>query len=234
MIISFISIAFNIHFLSIATQLLIDRMLSTTFRLVNRNVISGVRQLSASSYTPQFNFAPASTRDSLVFGAERPGADSKFDVPDSITPTVVNEWLDFMKKHDIKHIISLLNDGELQFFQSPGYLAAAKAKGFGLSSVNVFEHTSFKQLNEALDHISATETKCVVHCSGGEGRTGIVLALWLQKKYGLSAADACKEVVDNAKTCAVSRRPKLAKLEQLATTGTLGDVAKGSTAGGRI
>ena len=34
--------------------------------------------------------------------------------------------------------------------------------------------------------------KIVIHCAGGSGRTSLGCGLWLAKKYGLSAEDACR------------------------------------------
>ena len=58
--------------------------------------------------------------------------------------------------------------------------------------------------------------------TGGEGRTGMVLSLYLMHRYDLSASEAAEEIVQNALKCGVSRRPNLKKIEKFETTKTLG------------
>jgi protein-tyrosine phosphatase len=52
----------------------------------------------------------------------------------------------------------------------------------------------------------------VVHCWGGGGRTGIALAAWLVKAYGLSPEQAASEIEATAKAQGASRRVDVAQL----------------------
>lgn len=52
----------------------------------------------------------------------------------------------------------------------------------------------------------AALVQVVVHCWGGGGRTGKVLAAWLASHYKLSVEDASKEVEATSKGQGTSRR----------------------------
>jgi hypothetical protein len=170
----------------------------------------------------KYNFAPASSRDSLVYGAERPGAASEYDKPDAISVDIIHDWANFMKENKIKRVISLLNDDEYNFFQSPGYEATLKSLGFEVTAVNVFNKDALGLLIKSFESVSKNSEKVVVHCSGGQGRTGVVLSLWLMLKYNLNAENAAKEIVDHAKLLNVSRQPKVDKVTDFVERGTLG------------
>jgi hypothetical protein len=52
--------------------------------------------------TPR-NFAPASMRDEIVYGADRPGYELE----------QVNEWIEFMLERGIRRVVCLLDDERL-------------------------------------------------------------------------------------------------------------------------
>ena len=57
---------------------------------------------------------------------------------------------------------------------------------------------------------------------GGEGRTGVVLSLYLMHQYQLTSNQAAEEIIKQAVECQVSRKPKVNKIEQFIATKTLG------------
>ena len=79
----------------------------------------------------------------------------------------------------MKHVLSLLNDEEYAFYAEPGYVEGLKKAGFDKSKitcVNVFDAGAADKTEAALASAKAAGEKLVLHCSGGEGRTGVVLA----------------------------------------------------------
>jgi len=63
-----------------------------------------------------------------------------------------------------------------------------------------------------LSAAAAAGEPVVVHCWGGGGRTGLVLAAWLCRQHGLTPEAAAQEVADFAKARGVSRRVDLQAL----------------------
>lgn len=66
----------------------------------------------------------------------------------------------------------------------------------------------------ALKAAKAAGQKVVVHCWGGGGRTGLVLAAWLVQDRGLTAEDAADAVTSYAGANSLSRRVDVAALKQ--------------------
>ena len=59
------------------------------------------------------------------------------------------------------------------------------------------------------------------HCSGGEGRTGAVLAAWLVQYHHLDVQAAVEEIIKQASICDVRRKPAATKVARLLESGTL-------------
>ena len=138
-----------------------------------------------------YKFAAASPSETIVFGSARPGYSSN----------QVNEWIEFMQTQDIKGVCCLLSQTQLD-----GYLdlLGIYRQKFGLdrvcwSPIEDFQladrQTLIQQIlpflaitPRGLREANADEQneKVVVHCSGGIGRTGHVLAAWLVAERGLS------------------------------------------------
>ncbi len=137
-----------------------------------------------------YKFAPASEHEPIVFGSARPGYSNK----------QVNEWTEFMQNQDIQRVCCLLPESQLRRYSN---LLDVYRQTFGLDQVcwtpiedfhfadpEILIHQILPFLALANQH----QEKVVVHCSGGIGRTGHVLAAWLVAGRGLSNQDAIAAV----------------------------------------
>jgi len=146
-----------------------------------------------TQYDRRFNFGPASPNEKIVYGAERPGYDSK-----RVALTKIQEWIAFIKEHDIKRICCLLPENQLNYYDGID-LINLYIKEFGkknICSADIEdwhlcdEHKLKEIILPFLQESDRKKEKVVVHCSGGSGRTGHVLAAWLVHRYGLLPYEA--------------------------------------------
>ncbi|MBE8996826.1 MULTISPECIES: dual specificity protein phosphatase family protein [unclassified Nostoc] len=129
-----------------------------------------------------YKFAPAWENEQIVFGAARPG----------YTNNKVQDWIEFMKCQDIKRVCCLLPNQQLAYYSNllDSYkqefgnqlVCWAPIVDFHLSDLETLTQKILPFLIEA----DKQNEKVVVHCSGGVGRTGHVLAAWLVSVRGLS------------------------------------------------
>ncbi len=129
-----------------------------------------------------YKFAPASKNDFIIFGAARPGYEHR----------QINEWLKFMKNQGIQRVCCLLSATQLRRYPD---LIDIYQQNFGSDRIcwSPIEDFSLVDRTALLHQIlpflliaHQQNEKVVVHCSGGVGRTGQVLAAWLVAKYGMS------------------------------------------------
>ena len=146
----------------------------------------------------RFRFAPAAPDEQTVFGAERPGYSDE-----SVPPYAVNEWIDFMREHGIRRVCCLLSQAQLAFYKED--LLGSYAKSCGTDNVCHVPVTDLHLVSASdletkilpfLRDSDHRELPVVVHCSGGSGRTGHVLAAWLARERHLSAEDALATVLN--------------------------------------
>lgn len=144
----------------------------------------------------QFRFGPAQPGEPTVFGAARPGYSSK-----SVEQRDVDEWILFMRNKGIQRICCLLPRAQLAFYRND--LLASYRDAFGPTNVCHVEIEDYhlcspddleKRILPFLIESDSAKTPVVVHCSGGSGRTGHVLAAWLVRQRGLTV-DKALEVV---------------------------------------
>ncbi|MBH8554756.1 dual specificity protein phosphatase family protein [Nostocaceae cyanobacterium CENA357] len=129
-----------------------------------------------------YKFAAASENEPIVFGSARPGYSNE----------QVTEWIEFMQNQNIKRVCCLLSESQLTRYSN---LLELYRQTFGLNSVcwTPIEDFHFAtpeilihQILPFLATANQNYEKVVVHCSGGIGRTGHVLAAWLVAGRGLS------------------------------------------------
>jgi len=174
-----------------------------------------------------FNFAPCTLKENeIIYGSERPGCGEVFDKPGAISPEEVKTWANFMKEKGMKRVLSLLTDEEYKYFGGEGYKnELVKNNGFEeskVSLVDVYAPGAAEATVKALNEAKAANEKLVLHCSGGEGRTGLVLTQYLNQVEGISVEEAIKSVLETAKEAKVVRKAKAEKIEKFLKNGTLG------------
>ncbi len=178
-----------------------------------------------SSIMARYNFGPSSHRMPLVFGMEAPGVPLKpggsYNEPGSVPNDVVQCWIDHLKTNGISRTLCLLNSSELACYADPGYKALCEASGIKPALVDAFAPGAKDGVLQALTEAYAAEENIAVHCSGGEGRTGLVLAACLVEKCGLSAEEAEREIMETAGAEGVVRKVVAAKVTKFLTNGTL-------------
>lgn len=133
-----------------------------------------------------YKFAAAWENEPIVFGAAKPKQ----------TIEQVNRWIEFMQAQGIQRVCCLLSDTQLARYSD---LLGVYRQAFGIERVCWAPIEDFQLveretlLQTILPFLAAADQageKVVVHCSGGIGRTGQVLAAWLVSGRGLSNSDA--------------------------------------------
>lgn len=109
-----------------------------------------------------------------------------------------------MKSRGIKRVVCLLPKSQLDYYKGiPGGLLKLYNNEFGEENVlsapvedfHLPEPNKLKQILDFLKNSDKMKEKVVVHCSGGLGRTGVVLAAWLAHGRGLSEKEALEAVI---------------------------------------
>ena len=138
-----------------------------------------------------YKFNAADEKETIVFGAAKPNYSDE---------QVVN-WIKFMQEQGIQRVCCLLADTQLARYPSSlreiyhqkfgiNKVRWAPIEDFHLASQETLTQNILPFLNEALHK----QEKVVVHCGGGIGRTGHVLAAWLVNSRGISNQDAITAV----------------------------------------
>jgi protein-tyrosine phosphatase len=145
-----------------------------------------------------YKFAAASVDESIVFGSARPG----------YTEAQVSQWIEFMLDQDIQRVCCLLTKKQLDRY---GDLLGSYRQAFGSERVcwAPIEDFSLATPEMLIDSLSERlrqrilpfltiadqqQEKVVVHCSGGIGRTGQILAAWLVARRGFDYESAINAV----------------------------------------
>ena len=147
-------------------------------------------------------FGPAPSRDKIVFGAEKPDHD-------------IQAWISFMRGQGIERVCCLLK--QESFLDE--YNKAFGKENVKLAPIKDYHYSSPENLTQVIiPFLSDSYTKnkpVVVHCFGGNGRTGHVLAAWLCFRYNLDTEQA---IIDVKRT---SRNPREAIEQGYETRKTL-------------
>lgn len=148
-------------------------------------------------HIPKFRFAPASPTDHYIFGSERPGYGSK-----SVTKLQIDEWLSFMDSQNIQRVCCLLDEEQLGFYENPSLLQTYQEK-YGPENVLHALVPDFQLCQKDiliskvlpfLEDSKFQRKKTIVHCAGGKGRTGHILAAWLVYSESSSPDEAIRTV----------------------------------------
>jgi protein-tyrosine phosphatase len=144
-----------------------------------------------------YKFAAASIDESIVFGSARPGYTSK----------QVRGWIEFMQQQGIRRICCLLSKTQLDRYDD---LLSTYRQVFGIERIcwAPIEDFHFAEpevlIHQILPFLAMADRqheKVVIHCAGGIGRTGHILAAWLVTKRGFTnklAIDTVKQTGRNA------------------------------------
>ncbi|CAB9497138.1 Dual specificity phosphatase, catalytic domain [Seminavis robusta] len=158
------------------------------------------------------NFGPASARDSILYTSERPGGDPEGGA--KIPKSKVLEWIEFMKTENVKHVMLLLDDNELETYEEPGLLALYKEHGLSIHRNPMGPLGSSSSAEKTIKEVETANEKVVAHCTHGMGRSGRVAAGWLVMRYGLTPQEATDEVVDMARKNGQERMGNVKALEK--------------------
>jgi protein-tyrosine phosphatase len=162
---------------------------------------------------PARGFAPASAGEPTVFGARRPG----FPFP-VVPSTVVDMWIQFVRSQQIVRVVCLLPQRQLAPYS---HLLETYIRSFGTSKVCWSPIEDFKLADASalmdviLPFLAAADQqheRVIVHCSGGVGRTGHVLAAWLVSFRGMSNEQAIQAVRQTGRNPRESGDPRLDEL----------------------
>jgi protein-tyrosine phosphatase len=183
-----------------------------------------VRAAASDDAMPKYNFGSASEKAAWLNGVEAPGVPmkpgGKYNDPGSVPNDVVEAWAAFLKEQGVTRTICLLKQEELDCYAAPGYEAILRANGIEPALVDVFQAGSRDGILDAARAAKEAGEKVALHCSGGEGRTGLGLGAILADQCGMSVEEAAAEVVTHAGATGVTRKVKAEKLAGLMEKGT--------------
>lgn len=140
----------------------------------------------------QFEFNPASEKERHVFGACCPPLNS------------VRQWVSFMKDHGISRICCLLSKSEVDRYTGVQSLREIYHSEFGESNICWAPVKDFTLCHRSLlketiipflKDSDVSNQRVVVHCLGGHGRTGHVLAAWLTWGRSFTVDEALETVI---------------------------------------
>ena len=163
--------------------------------------------------SPANGFGAARPDEPTVFGARRPG----FPFP-TVAPATVDTWIRFMQSQRIERVVCLLPQEQLRGY--PRLLEVYRRR-FGASNVCWSPVHDFKLADaaaltqEILPFLADADRRggrAVVHCAGGIGRTGHILAAWLVGFRGMSNEQAIQAVRQTGRNPRESRDPGLDQL----------------------
>jgi protein-tyrosine phosphatase len=170
---------------------------------------------SSSSLVPQkarYNFGPASSRDRVLYTAERPGNPQGRN--DKVEDAKVMEWIEFIRGHKVSRVLALLDDDELANYEPSGLLNIYKAAGLECLVQPMGRPMAAGRILSWIEDAERCGERVVSHCTGGVGRCGRVAAAWLVHRYSLTPEQATDEVLQQALVSGVNRKGDPALLQE--------------------
>ncbi len=140
-----------------------------------------------------FHFGPARTGEQTAYGARAPGS----------SLNSILEWTRFMRQQGVSRVCCLLDPELLSTFSVD--LGAEYRRQFGADRVLMWpvedhhlcsHQTLIENILPFLRTAELLRERVVVHCWGGNGRAGHVLAAWLVAARGMAPNEALEAVQD--------------------------------------
>ena len=167
-----------------------------------------------------YNFAPATGRpDEILHGCMRPGSQIMGTPGQKVTEAELLAYADEMKANGISVVIGLLSSDELEtgYVTPPAQLLSPESNN-GIVAYNVNESdfsASVASVMKLVDAAEASHKKVVLHCWGGSGRTGTMLAALAVKRYGLTVDEAVEEIQSYSASKGAKREFKIKNLQSI-------------------
>ncbi len=139
----------------------------------------------------KFRLSPATHTESIVFGAQGP----------ALSQSRIDQWVEYMQAQGIKRVCCLLHEDQLHAYRvnllqaygtafGPDNVCWAPIPDYHLCDVGLLKERIMPFLKEA----DQKDEQVVVHCQGGRGRAGQILAAWLVFGRGLTVEEAVAAV----------------------------------------
>ncbi len=131
-----------------------------------------------------YKFAAAWEQENVIFGSAKPRH----------SEAGVAEWVAFMQSQGIQRVCCLLSLSQVADYSDLLMIYRQKFRQVCWAPIEDFQwvnrETLIQQILPFLADADLLKEKTVVHCSGGVGRTGQILAAWLVYRWRLSNRDA--------------------------------------------
>ncbi|WP_110984591.1 protein-tyrosine phosphatase family protein [Acaryochloris thomasi] len=138
-----------------------------------------------------YKFSAAINTERFVFGSAQPG----------YTEPQIEQWIEFMQDQNIQRVCCLLPTDQLSKYSTDllntyrqtfehRQVCWAPIKDFRYANPDVLIY----QILPFLMIAKQKQEKVVIHCSGGIGRTGHILAAWLVAEHGFSSQSAISAI----------------------------------------
>ncbi len=110
--------------------------------------------------------------------------------------------LQTLKKNSVDSVLTLITTDEMEFYGVPNLISEIKNSGIENYHLSILDQKvpDFESLEKTLTWIEDSQSKkknLLVHCVGGLGRTGTILACFLVRNYQFNAENAIKLIRDS-------------------------------------